>query len=510
MTTKDGGTRIYTVPAEEVAATDYRVSVDGRPVFTHAARVSAFPVNEYCPDHQRPLEQTEIASFASWDQAAPVAIEIVSRIPVDAVRVRPSAAAIVPEVAGDTIRFALERPGQYTVEINGVHRALHLFANPPETAIPDANAPDVLYFGPGVHCAGLIRMRSGQTVYLAAGAVVYGAILAEHVRDAVIAGRGILDGSKFAREDLTGLVTLYDCENIRMDGITLRDAGVFTVMPMNCRELHMRNIKIVGNWRYNSDGVDFANCAHCSVEDSFIRTFDDSICVKGYASFGPFLYHLRMAGNVMDDRFTAYGQAGTFAALQDRFGLYPSGAAACRDIRVRRCVIWCDWGRPLELGAETVAEEMSDLLFEDCDLIHTPLVAMSIQNCDRARCRNIVYRDIRVEMDDQPFRPVITKVREPPDDAARGGFLPGLIKLANQVGYVTYDAVRGHIEDILFENIAVTAPSMPRSSLIGYDAEHLVQRVLVKNLRLNGQPVEDLAGGGFTMNEFVRDIVVEK
>jgi hypothetical protein len=70
--------------------------------------------------------------------------------------------------------------------------------------------------------------------------------------------------------------------------------------------------------------------------------------------------------------------------------------------------------------------------------------------------------------------------------------------------------VRGHIEDIRFENIAVTAPSMPRSSLIGYDAEHLVQRVVIKNLRLNGQPIEDLAGGGFTMNEFVRDIVVEK
>lgn len=507
MRAAPSGLRVYPAPVEEAPATDYSLTVAGRPVFTHAARVSAYPLNAYCPDHQRPLEQTEIASFAAWDQAGPVDVEVLSHRPVESVRVRPASAGIEPAVEGDAIRFRIERTGQYTVEVNGVHHALHLFANPPEAPAPDSGDPDVLYFGPGVHCAGLIHLRSGQTLYLAAGAVVYGAVLAEHAEHLTICGRGILDGSRFAREDLTGLVCLYRCRNVHIEGITLRDANVFTVIPINCGDLHIRNTKIIGNWRYNSDGIDFANCEDCSVEDSFIRTFDDSICVKGYAKFGPFIFQLRIANELMDDRFTVDGEEGSFAELQDRFGAYPSGQAACRNIRVRRCVVWCDWGRPLEIGAETVSEEIADIAFEDCDLIHVPLMAMSIQNCDRAVCRNIVYRDIRVELDDKPRRPVALRRPDQPHEIPRSdGYLPGLIKLANRAGYVTYDSERGRIEDIRFENIDVTAPSMPRSSLIGFDRDHMVRRVSIENLRLNGQRVTDLDNGGFEMNEFVDDV----
>jgi len=503
---------VYPAPPEEVPATDFELTVDGRPAFTHAARVSARPVNAYLRDWQRPLSETEMASFAGWEMQAPVELTARSTRPVRSVRVRPASAGITPRVNGDEISFAIERPGQYTLEVNGAQRALHLFADPPEEAAPAPGDPNVLYFGPGVHCAGLIRVESGQTVYIAAGAVVYGAILAEGARDIAVRGRGILDGSRFDRElpRLTGLVCLHDCRNVHIEGITLRDAPVFNLIPLACHGVHIRNIKLIGNWRYNTDGVDFGNCRDCSLEDSFLRTFDDSVCVKGYEYFGPWVFRMRMAGGShMDRRFRIDGVEGTYAELQRRFATYACPPDVCDHIRVRRCVIWCDWGRPLEVGARTQADEIHDVVFEDCDLIHNICGSvLSVQNSDRALCRDIVYRDIRVELDDRPPRPQIVRSRDEPYTESADGFLPLLISVANRIGYVSADEERGRIEDVRFENISVTAPEMPASRLAGLDADHLVQRVTIEGLTLNGRPRTSLEDAKVQLNEFVREVSI--
>ncbi|MDD4888387.1 MAG: hypothetical protein PHU85_00525 [Phycisphaerae bacterium] len=128
---------VHPAPVEEIPAADFVVTVDGQPVFTHQARVSACPLNQVWPGYQRPLDQTEVASFSSWDMAGPVEVGIVHTRPVHEARVRPRSCGIVPAAEGNTLRFTLPRPGQFTVELNGTHRALHLFANPPEENIPD-------------------------------------------------------------------------------------------------------------------------------------------------------------------------------------------------------------------------------------------------------------------------------------------------------------------------------------------------------------------------------------
>ena len=494
-------------PVEEEPSTDYALTIDGQSVFIHRARVSAHPLNQVWPGYQRPLEQTEIVSFASWDMAAPVEISIVSTRPVKDVRVRPRSYGILPQIEDNTIRFAVNKPGQLTVEVNGTHLALHLFANPPESSIPDPNDPKVHYFGPGVHCPGLIRLESDQTVYLADGAVVYGAIIAEKVKNISIIGRGILDGSKFDRMDVSGLITLYDCANVRIDGITLRDPGGWTIIPIASERVHIRNVKLIGLWRYNSDGIDFLNCRRCSVEDSFIRSFDDSIALKGFEKWGPYVYRKQL----MNGGFSVDGGLSSHSPreLQDSMGQYACRAAPVRDIQVRRCVIWNEWGRALEIGAETVAREMSDLLFEDCDIIHTAHVAMDVQHSDRALCRNIVFRNISVELDDDSTLPVCQTTKDQKYDIAPGdGYIPNVIVLEIIKGECSYDDVRGHIEDIQFQDIEVTANGVPPSRLHGFDAEHLVQRVSIENLRINGQTVSSLETAGFSTNRFVRDLSI--
>jgi hypothetical protein len=504
-------TYINPIPVEEDASLDFVLTLNGAPAPLHRARVSAHPLNQVWPGYQRPKSQTELASFASWDQTGPVEVVAVSARPVQTVQVRPAASGIVPEVEGDTIRFTVARPGQYTLEVNGSAQALHLFANPPEENIPDPDDPTVRYFGPGVHCPGLIRLESGQTLYLAAGAVVYGAILAEKAENIVIRGRGILDGSKIDRLDgLTALTCLYACRNVRIEGITLRDSPVFTLVPLASSQVRIRNVKIIGNWRYNSDGINFISCHDCLVENSFIRTFDDCICLKGYENFGPVLYRLQLVNGQWDGCFTLDGVTRrTFTDLVRSECVYQCATASIHDIRIQSCVLWNDWGRALELGAETAVDEIRDILFEDCDIIHVSDVAMDVQNCDRALVRNIVFRDIRVEMDDGPRRLMLQTQPDQRYTASSDGHLPTLIVLENKKGYCSFDTERGRIRDVHFENIAVTAPAMPPSRLTGCDASHSVEGVTITNLRLNDLPVAGLEAGCFTLNEFVRDVTLQ-
>ncbi len=466
---------VHPAPVEEIPATDFVVTVDGQPVFTHQARVSAQPFNQVWPGYQRPLDQTEMASFASWDISGPVEVVVVSARPVREVRVRPTSYVIQPAVLGNTIRFTLAKPGQVTVEVNGTHHALHLFANPLEQNVPDPKDPNVRYFGPGVHCPGLITITSHQTVYLAAGAVVYGNIVADKADHITIRGRGILDGSKFDRFDGSGMILARACQHVAIEGIILRDPNVWTVIPVLCQQVHIRNIKLIGLWRYNSDGIDFVNSQHGSVEDCFIRSFDDSIVFKGLKSYGD----------------------------------YPCNTEPIADIQVRRCVLWNDWGRALEIGVETVTTEICDLLLEDCDVIHSTIVALDVQNGDRGLCHRITFRNIRVELDDDFTRPAYQERKDQvyavqPGDA----YVSPLMVMEIIYSMWNKDVSRGNIADIHFQDIAVTARSIPPSGLRGHDAEHRVQNVTIENLRINGQRITTLADGAFSQNEFVRNVVI--
>ena len=133
------------------------------------------------------------------DFTSPVTVRVRRRgQPFDSVEVRPAAYAIpTRRISRRTVEFTLERPTQkVSVEFDG-DRARNLFVLPdlPDTAAPRASSPDTLYFGEGEHHAGLITLRSGQTLYIDEGAVVYGTVRSYDTHDITIAGRGILCGS---------------------------------------------------------------------------------------------------------------------------------------------------------------------------------------------------------------------------------------------------------------------------------------------------------------------------
>ncbi len=316
------GIRTWPAPDGEALSEHYELRVNGQAVPVYACRVSAVPFNQVWPGYQRPLDQTELAGFACWDMQDPVKVEVQSRRAVQSVVVRPASLGIRPVIEKNCIAFTLERPGPVIVEVNGMHHALHLFASLPEKDAPAPDALGVRYFGPGVHRPGKMELRSNESVYLAGGAVVYGSVHARGATNIRIAGRGILDVSPFPRGEGGGAVRLSDCSQVSIEGIVMRDPDVWCCSLFGCRQVTVAGVKLIGLWRYNADGIDVCNSQDVEVRDCFVRAFDDALVIKG----------LKFGANSFDDR-------------------------PVRNIRFRRCVVWCDWGRAMEIGAETCAPD---------------------------------------------------------------------------------------------------------------------------------------------------------
>ncbi len=163
----------WPAPMGEPASPDYTVSVDETPVFVYRARVRAEILqNEGLWTHH-PDPAGENASFALFDMTAPVTVTIQPARPFRKAALLPVGAGIVPENSDGTVRFTLAQPRHLTLVLDDCDtQPLHLFISLPETNAPQPDDQDVLYFGPGVHELTTLRVQSGQTVYLAGGAIV--------------------------------------------------------------------------------------------------------------------------------------------------------------------------------------------------------------------------------------------------------------------------------------------------------------------------------------------------
>lgn len=471
---ESGGRNLISWPAPhgEKLSADYTLRVNGKSVPVYSCRVSAMPFNQVWPGYQRPLDQTELASFAYWGMSGPVAVEVTSNRPFQSVAVRPTSRGIKPGINGQKITFRLLQAGQLTVELDGMHFALHLFADPPETGAPKATDANVLYFGPGVHRPGKIELKSGQTIYIAGGAVVYTAITGHDITGVRILGRGIIDNSEFARGQGGGAIHISGSKDIEIDGVILRDPAEWGLACFGCQNVTISRVKEIGFWRYNSDGIDICNSQDVTISDSFVRSFDDSIVIKG------------------------------LTGRRDNFGDLPE-----RNIRATNLVLWCDWGRALEIGAETATPEIADVTFRNIDVIHPGFIAMDIQHGDRAAVHDIRYENIRVEIDDVSMQPVFQKARVEkyaPDPNMQ--WVPQLFVIIIQHTMWSHDQQAGTVRSIFLKDIFVTGKPTPTSSITGNDAEHDVRGVSIENLRFNGQSASNAEAAHLSVNKFAEAV----
>ncbi len=429
-----GRVLVAPLPSGEAASPDYEVAVNGKPVPVYTAK------SVHGGDY----------SFASFDFTGTAKVVVKGRSNLASAVVRPLSAGIQLRPGKGFIQFKLNQPRKLSIEPDGIRGPLLLFANAPEQRPVQSTDANVVYFGPGVHKPNLIVLKSGQTLYLAAGAVVKAAVRAEKAENIRICGRGILDGTDWPwlKGPAGHMVGLTDCRNVTVEGIVIRGSFAWTVVPMRCENVTVRNVKLVNSRVQNDDGINPCNSQHVLIEDCFIRSDDDCVAVKG-------LRHLNTP---------------------------PTPA---RDITVRRCIFWCDRARIFLFAHESQASAMEDLVYEDCDIVHYTMTPFLLEPGEHMPLRRLRFENFRIEGEGQ--RDFVT-----------------LRPTINQ--YMKVQAP-GSIEDVLFRNIQLVGKQRgeARVWIQGTDEQHQVRNVRFEQVSRYGEELR-LGAPHLNIGGFAEDI----
>lgn len=82
----------------------------------------------------------------------------------------------------------------------------------------------------------------------------------------------------------THLIGITDCENVLIQGVTLRNSPKFHLVPSRCANVIIDNVKVMCPWNVqNGDAMDIGNCKNVLIVNNTINAGDDGICMKGGA-----------------------------------------------------------------------------------------------------------------------------------------------------------------------------------------------------------------------------------
>lgn len=376
---------------------------------------------------------TAVADYAQFGIEGRV--EVVIQLPVGAheATLRPASAGIMVERAGDELRFHLDQPRQVMIEIPGLPE-LFLYANPPESEVPDRDDPMVRWFAAGqVYDIGRLDIGPGQTVYVEGGAVLKGCVNALQADGVALRGRGVIDASHLPAHSQR-MIVFEGCSGVHLEGIVTTGTPTWNTVFGACRDVHVDNYKCIG-WLVTSDGIDVVGSQDVLIEHCCIRSNDDCIVVKSVS------YHHRVNDSRMDWR------------------------GDVRNVRARHCVLYnAEAGNAMEIGFETQAEVIEDIVFEDIDVIgaHGQGGVFTIHNGDRAHIRRIRYEDIRIEH-----------------------FYDKLVDFFIQHSRYSQDDQRGRVSDVVFKRIRGIEDRFNTLSLIGgHDVEHRFENIVFDDFRL--------------------------
>lgn len=409
------------------AALSCRVWLNGQEVTT---------IYETAVSHQRywtaePALSTTPVAIATCEGSCEVEIEFLNA-QVESAVVRPLALGIVPEIRDGRVCFTLNEPANLTIEYNGqAEGALHLFVDEPDADKPAPSAAKVKYYGPGVYRDVIITPRSNEIIYLDEGCVIYGQIFCGLGKNFTIAGHGVLCGSIYDRyEDTIVPISLTNCSNFTIRDITILDPSAWTVNLLKCKDATIDNVKIVSA-RSNSDGFTFQNCQNITVTNSFVRSWDDSLVVKGYN------------GDV-------------------------------RNITFDGCTIWTDLAQSCEIGYETRAKVIENIAFRNITVLHNfhkPVI--SIHNSDQAAVRNVTFENIVVE------------------DAQMGlgDGTPYLIDFTTTESQWSASIIRGTIDNVNIRNVQVLAGRRPSIRIWSNDESSKIDNVTISGLTILGEEI---------------------
>ncbi len=276
--------RVSPVPVpQELRSTEYTVLIDGKLVDVAHAAASY--------------------DYVSIESTGPVKVSITAAEKdfwATGVDIQPWRLGIRPTRVGNTIEFRLnfdaDRPVKLSITRPGDFlnhaKMLFFFMSPP--VAPPPTTPDGFFHfvAPGVHRESL-NPKSGETWYLAPGAVIFGSLNLWRVNHVNVVGRGVIvyDGPQNPEDDDGWMqkpdwhcIGALEAHHIHISGVTcLVRSRTWSVQMKDSTDFVYDDLRVIGGnpGNANQDGMDWLGGGDAVVRDSFFRASDDVFAMQG-------------------------------------------------------------------------------------------------------------------------------------------------------------------------------------------------------------------------------------
>ncbi len=274
-------TRVYAVPVPvEMRSSVFTVTVQNHPVDVAYAAASY--------------------EFASFDITGPAEIAITAADPhfwdhgVDIEPWRLGLRAARDRKEPQTIRFKIPGPVKLSISRPGdfLNHAemLFLFAGTPPA--PPPSGPNVHILSAGVHRESL-NPKSGDTLYLAPGATIFGSLNLWNVQNVKVLGRGtiVYEGPQDPNADEGWMqrpdwhcIGAYQASNVEIDGLTcIIRSRTWSIQMKDSTGFTYDDLRVIGGnpGNANQDGMDWLGGGDMVVRDAFLRASDDDLAMEG-------------------------------------------------------------------------------------------------------------------------------------------------------------------------------------------------------------------------------------
>lgn len=247
---------------------------------------------------------------------------------------------------------------------------------------------NILYVPAGKYLVGELWLKSNMTLYLAAGAVLYGSnnkadfntgsggvniegmqhalLRVYQVSNAKVLGRGVIDGngtSLRAQGLNLAVVKIDNSSDIQIDGIISRDSSYWNTLIYRSNNVTIKNYKVINHrpdTGYNqTDGVDFDESTNGLLSNAFLYTGDDNMATKNENATGTI-----NTKNITHENIVCYSNSG--------------------------CA---------KIGTKTEGTSMDGITFRNLDVVKAGR-SMVIDAVDTAVISNIRWENVRVENTD--------------------------------------------------------------------------------------------------------------
>ena len=478
---KKGKVITYPVPESEIVYGSYKVAANGKAVHLYKALSPKFEGGEYY--------------FCYFDFEGEVEVWVHSTKPFYEKQFDKHTAnrntkhdfgKYTGEVFPPTINVTNKSKHSITFKANKPFKAiviraeqkmpLVIFGNPIEKNPPKPDDPNVIYFEKGVYAPKkAITLESGQTLYIAGGAVVKAPVCVRG-NNVKICGRGIISSENRER-GLAGVGRIFESENVIVKDVIFKDAAGWAFSIYNSKNIVLDNIKLCLGRMLNDDAIDICNSSNVKIKNTFARAEDDIVAIKGIYASGH-----KLGRKTTTDTYSK------------------DNNLPVENIFVENCIFWTDSANIFRVGFECDAPYFKNI---KCKNIYVPFYSGRSKPSDywtRAVC--LVQPTNATKISDVSFENILVR--------SNGKDFNMLVAKPSIKKYGECKEC-GSIENLLVKDFKVygTQGSFNGALCVeGEDALHKVKNVRLENINYFGKKITETSPQ-IQKNEFTENFKIK-